>query len=198
VRAPVRGVVLERLATVGSELGGESRTVATLYEPGSIRVRVDVPQQDLGELYVGQRATIDSDARSGRPYQGEVLRIVRRADLQKVTLQAHVKVIDGDELLRPEMLMQVRFLAPEAEAGDAGAPQGSAVAIPARLVGEGGSVWVLDAERGTAARRSVRVGGRDGDLALIEDGLNLSDKVLDARGGALSEGERVRAREDVR
>lgn len=198
VRAPVRGVVLERLATVGSELGDESRAVATLYDPSSIRVRVDVPQQELGELYVGQRARIENDARAGRPYEGEVLRIVRRADLQKVTLQAHVRVLDGDELLRPEMLMQVRFLAPESEPGAAPGPQGAAVAIPARLIGEGGSVWVLDAEHGIATRRNVRVGERAGDLAVVEEGLNLSDKLLDARGVELEEGQRVRAREGQR
>jgi HlyD family secretion protein len=199
VRAPVRGVVLERLATVGTQLGGESRTVATLYDPSSIRVRVDVPQQDLAQLFVGQHARIESDARPGKPYEGEVSRIVRRADLQKVTLQAHVRVLDGDELLRPEMLTQVRFLAPEkASDGTETSAQGSAVSIPARLLVDGNAVWVLDAEHGTAVRRQVRVGARDGDSAVVEEGLNLSDKLIDARGASLRESQRVRARETSR
>ena len=194
VRAPARGLVLERLATVGSQLGGELRAVATLYDPSSIRVRVDVPQQDLAELFVGQSAQIENDARSGRPYQGEVLRIVRKADLQKVTMQAHVRVLDGDELLRPEMLMQVRFLAPEVT-GTQPVTQGNAVAVPARLVLEGGAVWILDAEHGTAVQRKVRLGARDGELFVVEEGLDLSEKLIDAGGAPLREGQRVRARE---
>jgi RND family efflux transporter MFP subunit len=197
VRAPARGVVLERLATVGSELGGAQRAVATLYDPASIRVRVDVPQQDLAVLFVGQRARIESDARPGHPYQGEVIRIVRRADVQKVTMQAHVRLLDGDDLLRPEMLVQVRFLAPDAE-GAAQDAVGQAVAVPARLVREGGEVWVLDVERGAAVLRRVRVGARDGDLVVIEQGLDLSDKLVDAGDSPLREGERVRAREQPR
>lgn len=194
VRAPTGGVVLERLATVGSELGGEARTVATLYDPASVRVRVDVPQQDLGGLFPGQAARVESDARPGRPYAGEVIRIVRKADLQKVTMQAHVRVLDGDDLLRPEMLMQVRFLAPETGPGEPTAA-GEAVAVPARLVLEGERVWVLDVESGTAVARRVRLGARQGDLVVVEQGLDLSEKLIDTGGAPLREGERVRAQE---
>jgi membrane fusion protein (multidrug efflux system) len=153
---------------------------------------VDVPQQDLAGLFVGQLARIESDARPGRPYQGEVVRIVRRADVQKVTMQAHVRVLDGDDLLRPEMLMQVRFLAPGDETGDPAAAA-QAVAVPARLVIEGERVWVLDVESGRAVSRRVRLGARQGDLVVVEEGLDLSEKLIDAGGEALSEGARVRA-----
>jgi RND family efflux transporter MFP subunit len=197
VRAPASGVVLERLATVGSELGGVTRTVATLYDPASVRVRVDVPQQDLAGLFVGQRARVESDARPGRPYEGEVIRIVRKADLQKVTMQAHVRILEGDDLLRPEMLTQVRFLAPETGAGEP-ASAGGAVAVPARLVLEGERVWVLDVESGTAVVRRVRVGARQGDLVVVEEGLDLSEKLIDAGGAPLRDGERVRAQEHAR
>jgi HlyD family secretion protein len=193
VRAPVNGVVLERRATVGTPLIGMDHVVATLYDPTSVRLRVDVPQQDLSKLFVGQRARIESDARSGRPYEGLVQRIVQRADLQKVTLQVHVRVLDADDLLRPEMLMQVRFLAPQADAAttDTTGTAGG-VAIPSRLVQEGGRVWVLDPVQGTAVLRSVKTGSRDGDLVVVSEGLDLSDKLIDSGGAVLREGMHVR------
>lgn len=196
VRAPIDGVVLERLAVAGSTLFGLTHHVATLYDPRSVRVRVDVPQQDLGQLFVGQEARVRSDARPGAPYAGEVLRIVQRADIQKVTLQAHVRVSDADELLRPEMLVQVQFLAPAPEGGDAppGAA-GAAVAVPVELVDDG-HAWVLDAEHGTATRRRLALGARADGLVVVTDGLDLSDKLLRPRdGAALHEGERVEVAE---
>ena len=70
---------------------------------------------------------------------------------------------------------------------------------PAPLVlVEGSGVWVLDPTHGTAALRKVEAGARQGELVVIEAGLNLSDKLLDAGGAPLREGERVRAREERR
>lgn len=194
VRAPADGVVLERLALPGSSVGGEA-AVATLFDPRSLRVRVDVPQQDLARLAVGQDVLVESDARPGRPYAGTVLRIVQRADIQKVTLQAHVRVLEPDGLLRPEMLVQARFLAAAAEATAAAeAGLSTAVSIPARLVDAEGRVWVLEPRGGTAARRAVELGARDGESVVVRAGLDLSDKLLDAEGEPLREGQRVRER----
>jgi HlyD family secretion protein len=194
VRAPGAGVVLERLALPGSSVGGADAAVATLFDPASLRVRVDVPQQDLAHLAVGQEVQLESDARPGAPYAGRVLRIVQRADVQKVTLQAHVRVLEPDGLLRPEMLVQARFLAPREQAprDEGDAPAATGVAIPARLVDADGGVWVLDPVRGTAVRRTPELGARDGENVIVRAGLDLSDKLLDAEGEPLREGERVR------
>ncbi|HVS19723.1 MAG TPA: efflux RND transporter periplasmic adaptor subunit, partial [Planctomycetota bacterium] len=192
VRAPRGGVVLERLALPGSSVGGADAAVVTLYDPRSLRVRVDVPQQDLAQLSVGQDVRVESDARPGEPYAGRVLRIVQRADVQKVTMQAHVRVLEPDGLLRPEMLVQARFLAPapDAAAGEAGVAAG--VRIPARLLDGEGHVWVLEPRGGTAVRRALELGAREGEHVVVLAGLDLSDKLLDADGAPLREGERVR------
>ena len=199
VRAPMDGIVLQRLAVAGSTLFGLTHHVATLYDPRSVRVRVDVPQQDLARLFVGQPARIQSDARPGAPYAGELLRIVQRADIQKVTLQAHVRVADADELLRPEMLVQVQFLAAAPEGREGSPPRasgaGAAVAVPEGLLDDG-HAWVLDAERGTATRRRLELGARVDGLVIVTDGLDLSDKLLQPLdGSALGEGERVKITE---
>ena len=194
VTTPVAGVVLERLAVPGRVLSARSgdQAVCSLFDPARLRVRVDVPQTDVAKIFVGQRAEIDASSRSGRPYAGEVLRIVQRADIQKVTLQAHVRVADGDGLLRPEMLVQVRFLGGEG-GGGAAATRPDAVLVPARLV-QDGHVWVIDAARSTATRRAIETAGRRGDAVLVTGGLNLTDKLIDEGRGQLEEGARVRVR----
>lgn len=184
VRAPARGVVLARMAGPGTAVLEEGMPLLSLYDPSKLRIRVDVAQGDVGRARVGQRAEITADVRPGKPYKGEIVRIVHQADIAKVTLQVHVRVDDADDLLRPEMLTQVRFFRSETAASKPGDPViSNAVSIPAAAV-INGEVWTLDPSNGTA--RKVRVAtapGRDGRVVVLE-GLDLSSKVLvDAEGG---------------
>jgi RND family efflux transporter MFP subunit len=190
VRAPVAGVVLQRLVSPGADLTAKSAAVVTLYDPRSVRVRVDVPQGDIAKLSVGQAVRVEADARAGRPYAGEVLRLVRQADINKVTLQAHVRIADGDELLRPEMLVQARFLAPEGLG--AAAETGGGLFIPAELVVEGRAVWVLDGLGKAAELRPVQLGAEHGGEVEVLAGLNLSDKLIATRLAELEPGRAVR------
>jgi len=202
IHAPTAGVVLERLVMPGTPLdAGEAGVpVVTLYDPAQLRVRVDVAQGEVGKLVVGQRVELASEARAGRPYRGELLRIVQKADIQKTTLQAHVRVLDPDELLRPEMLCQARFFAfaaPDAPKGG-GSLAESALAlleIPRRLLDEQGRAWIVAGD-GTAARRKLETSG-DGEWVRVTSGLNRSDKLVDEGRAALTEGARLRvAKED--
>ncbi len=120
---------------------------------------------------------------------------MQKANLSKVTLEAQVRLLDPDELVRPEMLAQVRFFGggddgAEAVYEAAGGLAGEALWIPERVHADG-HVWVVDAD-GSAARRKVEIGrSAEGELEVLE-GLNLTDKVVDSGRQGLSEGARVR------
>lgn len=190
VRAPSSGVVLERRATSGTTLDGGSMVLCTLYDPRSMRVRVDVPQGEVSKVGVGMRAEVLSDSRPNEPYHGEVIRLVHKADIQKVTLQVHVRLDDADTLLRPEMLVQARFLA----TGGAGtSSETSVVLVPTRLI-DGDSVWVVDGATRGAAKRRIERGGARGELTEIRSGVNASDKLIDDGRAGLEEGARVKIR----
>lgn len=194
VRAPAAGVVLERLTMPGMVLdaSGPSHVVCSLYDPASLRVRVDVPQAEVEQLFVGQRAEILTQAKGRTAYAGEVLRIVQRADIQKVTLEVQVRVEDGDAWIRPDMLAQVRFLSSgEAAPPGSAAAGGERVRIPAGLV-EGGAVWLLDPARGVAQRREVEANEPVDGWVVVMEGLDLSSKVLDPGAALLEEGTAVR------
>jgi len=186
VVAPRGGVVLERLAAPGEALGAGS-AVASLYDPESLRVRVDVSQGDVAKVRVGQRAEVLADVRPDRPYAGEVIRIVERADIQKVTLEAQVRILDGDGLLGPDMLTQVRFY----ERGRGGAGAGEAapaeadvrIGLAPELLDGRGRAWVYDPVARVARRRELELGERvtlaDGrEVVEVLGGLGLTDEVV--------------------
>ncbi len=199
VRAPAAGIVLERLVAPGTPVGatdGGGAPVCSLFDPRSVRVRVDVPLSEIGKVRPGQRAEIASEARAGRPYSGDVIRIVQKADIQKVTLQVQVRIDDSDALLRPEMLCQVRFLA---DAASSQASRGAdapvdRVLVPEKLVLGGNAVWVVDPIGHSARRRTIEVGGRNGEWVEVRSGLNLTDKLIDEGRNQVSEGARIRVR----
>ncbi len=195
VVSPWGGIVLTCLAQPGSWLGhGMDGSVCTLYDPQKLRVRVDVPQEEIGRLEKGQRARIQSEARRDQPYTGEIVRILHRADIQKVTMQVHVRILDPDELLRPEMLCQVGFLAPEQVSATPAAGQ-STVWVPSRLVADG-KVWVLDATGERASARPIEIGASDAEWTEVRAGIDLSDELIDAGRESVHEGSLVRVRSE--
>ncbi len=194
VRSPIAGVVLTRDAHEGSVVGPTSDDISVchLYDPNSLRVRVDVPLAQIAAATVGQRAEIRCDARRDRPYAGTVLRIVETADIQKVTLEIQVRVDEPDERIKPDMLCQVSFLGAATSAGPDGATNSRAVTIPARCLVEDGLVWVVDATTGLAAQRRIRVGETRGDDILVLEGLNITDKVIDGGRTQVSQDDALR------
>lgn len=217
VRAPAAGTVLERTLAPGQRVAG--RSVVTLYDPASLRVRVDVPQESIARARVGQGAQILSEARPGRPYRGEVQRTIHKADIQKVTLEVRVRVLDPDKFLRPEMLCQVRFAGGASvgamhghggrgagkKPGKAGGGEQVASArllLVAKDLVADGEIWVLDPDGPRMRKRSIRVGRQrqEAGRAWVEvlDGLDPSDKLVRAPAAARREGALVRIEGDAR
>ncbi|MEO6709094.1 MAG: efflux RND transporter periplasmic adaptor subunit [Planctomycetota bacterium] len=198
--APADGVVLERAAMPGTALDPAGTSlVCTLFDPAHLRVRVDVPQADVSKLQVGGTAEIALDVRAGKPYHGEIVRVLEKADIQKVTLQVHVRIDDGDEWVRPEMLAQVRFHAAPSS-GSAETPNATAsnqrVEVPSRVVDAGGRVWIIDGVHGTAQARKVELGAPSGEWVEVLSGLDISDKVIDGGRAGLEVGDGVRVEEE--
>lgn len=192
VRSPQAGIVLTREAQPGAVVGPSTgaEAICHLYDPQALRVRVDVPQNQVAGASVGQHAEIRSDARRGAVYRGEVIRIVETADIQKVTLEVQVRVLEPDRHLKPDVLCQVSVFR-KADPSSAEKERAAAVEIPARCLARPDAVWVVDATTGRAALRPVRIGSRRDDTIVVAEGLNLTDKVIDSNTAALQEGTKI-------
>lgn len=202
VRAPINGRVLALLARPGSRLSGmgtpghpDASSVVSLYDPNRLQVRADVRFEDLPGVISGQAVRIESPAVRGVAVEGEVLTATSIADIQKNTLQVKVAVKQPPPLLRPDMLVQVTFLAMAPPEGHSSETERLRLLIPRQLVEtvDGGSkVWVADLVSGLARRRPVKLGSPAGDLIEVVDGLQPTDKLVASGRDVLHEGKRVR------
>lgn len=193
VRSPIDGLVLNRHAEPGKVVG-PARGPADLmhvYDPARLRVRVDVPQAQVANASVGQRAEVRCDVRRGEPFAAEVVRIIETADIQKVTLEVQVRILDPIPLLKPDMLCQVSVFAKDDPGGGA-AERTELVAIPPSCLVGTSSVWVLDGDGLRARQRQIEIASRNSSAVLVRKGLNLADKVIANNHESLREGARIR------
>ncbi len=152
ISAPISGRVLRLSVAPGDKRmlamdEADSSTIAILYNPENLQVRVDVPLADAAGLMVGQPVKIHCSLLPEREFRGEVTLITGQADLQRNTLQAKVRILDPVDVLRPEMLCRAEFLTQSAAAtASSSAPAAGGTLslwIPEKAMTDG-KVWVCD------------------------------------------------------
>ncbi|MBN8456251.1 MAG: efflux RND transporter periplasmic adaptor subunit [Verrucomicrobia bacterium] len=204
ITAPFDGRILRLMAAPGQKKMAamddvDSSTIAILYDPAKLQVRVDVPLADASGLSVGGPVRIRCNLLPNQPFDGIVTRINGEADLQRNTLQAKVRILNPADQLRPEMLCRAEFLEPAAAASAVGRQPSSppsstgplAVFVPESSI-DGAAVWICDPESSRVSSRPIVATAetRDGRRRL-ESGVRPGEWVVRNPVG-LREGQRVK------
>jgi len=202
IRSPVNATVLERNVEVGEFVTtgfvgdrGAKGYVVSIADLNDLRVELDVSQNDFAKVAHKQPCSIVTDAYPDKKYAGVVDLISPEANRQKATVQVRVKVLNPDELLKPDMNATVSFLSPRRATsgpttGEAGAaPERPVIRVPATALRDG-AVFVV--EDGRAVKRTVVVakGGGGGEIE-IRDGLIGGEDLIVSPPETLRDGERV-------
>ena len=209
VVAPIDGRVFRLIAHPGARIGSgmtqmqgyDGSTVITMYRPDMLQVRVDTRFEDIPKVSLGQTVKIGNPAITS-PLSGTVLFVSSEADIQKNTLQVKVEIPDPPDVFKPEMLVDVTFLAP-ARSGLAEKPsQQVRIYLPQQLIHSdelGSFVWVADQSESAARKTDVKLGAvASNGLVEITTGLNVSSRVISGAIEGLRDGERIHvSREDT-
>ncbi|MEQ1825567.1 MAG: HlyD family efflux transporter periplasmic adaptor subunit [Pirellula sp.] len=201
ITAPMSGRILRVLTQPGSRVMGlevngtqSSSTVASMYDPKKLQVRVDVRLEDFSCVQPGQVVRI-STASLKQPILGRVLLPTSSANVQKNTLEVKVAIDEPPEGIRPEMLVTATFIAPpNTRQANKNTDERLQILVPRELVlttGGGSSVWIVDAKH-RASRRSVQLGSDQSDgLIEIASGLDPTDRLIASDVDALREAAKV-------
>ncbi|MFI4852743.1 MAG: HlyD family secretion protein [Gimesia chilikensis] len=204
IRAPVTGRVYQLVAHPGASVGNnllsgmshsDGSTVVTMYRPEWLQIRVDVRFEDIPKVALNQPVQIDNPALS-EPVRGSVLFISSEADIQKNTLQVKVKIDEPTPLLKPEMLVDVTFLAPEHEQTEKAQDRESRIYVPRNMVQQNAAgqsfVWIADQSRQIARQQVIETSPQaNGPLLEVRQGLNVSSRLIASPTSELQPDERI-------
>ncbi len=169
--SPRAGEVVERLCSEGQLVQAGATQCFTLSDMSSVWVLVNIYQNDIGAVKVGDEAAITNETYPGT-LRGRIEYIAPALDPATRTLQARIAVANPGERLKKDM-----YVTAEVRAGVVD----NALAIPDAAVLRDSDnlpyVYVQTGER-QFARRSVTLGDSEGGRTIALSGLQAGNKIV--------------------
>jgi RND family efflux transporter MFP subunit len=186
VYSPISGYVAERTADLGEYISpsAPNTKIATIVRTSTLRLRIDVPEAQIGKIAVGQGISMQTSAYPDRSFAGTVVRVLPNVNVTARTLTVEAEVPNSEGLLKPGQFATVRITQSKPE---------NAVMIPASAVKTEGDInKVFVVVDGAARERLVQTGLLENDLIQIKQGLNEGDTVAISNVNELIDGVFVR------
>jgi multidrug efflux system membrane fusion protein len=183
LRAPISGVVSQRLAQPGERVGVDAKVIE-IVDLSRLELEASLAAADSMDVRVGQQAVLQVEG-SARPVTARVARINPSAQAGSRSVLAYLS-IDNGEGLRQGMFAQ----------GTLGTGTASALAVPLAAVRTDKPVpYVQVVEDNKIAHRSVQTGARgqaDNEVMVAVQGLAAGAVVVKGNLGPLREGTPVK------
>jgi RND family efflux transporter MFP subunit len=198
IRAPFSGVAISKDAQPGETVspvsagGGFTRTgICTIVDMDSLEIEVDVNEAYINRLKPQQSASATLDAYPDSPIPAQVITMVPTADRQKATVRMRIAFKQRDPRILPDMGVKVTFLRDDGSA-DVSAARSVTLAPKAAIKADGNQSYAFVVPTtGIVDRRTVRVGGTDGDRIEVVAGLDAGERVVVSPPPELAAGTRV-------
>ena len=187
ITSTIDGEVIEKNLDVGDNINGMSSSGTTvtypavIYDRSQLTFEMDIDEQDISQIKVGQKVEITADALDGQSFTG----VVDKININGTTASGHTSypvtvLVDGSpEELYPGMNVSAKIIVEEV---------GSVLTLPVEAVERGDTVLVVTEgcldEKGNvvdisaAEKRQVTLGRNDDNYIEIVDGLEEGDVVL--------------------
>lgn len=169
ITAPISGVLTARPVEIGTTLMPGAQ-VATIVDISQLKVKVNVPEQDVFKLRNGDRVEIATDVYPGHTFDGVVTMIGAKAD-EAHTYPVEVTVSNNSHFpLKAGMFGNVIFTS---------LPSMKALAVPRdAIVGSVKKPQVYVVQNGMAKLRDIVVGRETGTSVEVLKGLLDGDQVV--------------------
>jgi len=174
LHSPIKGIVTERNAEP-EEIAGIGATIISIIQKGELKIEAEVPESDIAEVNLGQKADITFDALpSEEIFKAEVVEIEPAATIIQdvVYYKVELKLADIDQRFRAGMSADIDILT---------AQENNVLTIPERAVENenGAKIVQILLESGEVKKVEVKTGlrGDDGNIEIIS-GLKEGDEVV--------------------
>ncbi len=182
VYAPISGYVSERNADLGEYISPNTPNakIATIVRTSVLRLKIDVPEQSIGRIAVGQGISAQVSAYPDRNFAGTVVRVSPSINATSRTLTVEAEIENVGGLLKPGQFATVRITQAQPE---------PAIMIPASAVrtdGEINKVFVI--KDGIANERVVQLGLLENDMIEVKQGVAENELVATSNLDKLGDG----------
>ncbi|HEY5995117.1 MAG TPA: efflux RND transporter periplasmic adaptor subunit [Gallionellaceae bacterium] len=172
LRAPVAGIVSERLVNVGSEVRPDATSpLFVITDPKRLWLQIDLPERQLGKVRVGQSVFIEVDAYPGETFPGKISIIGETLDPVTRRISVRCEITDAQQKLRPEMFARATPIA------DA---KSRLPRIPnTALVTQGLYSYIfVEKSPGLLQRRRITLAMQGSEYSYVKEGLQAGERVV--------------------
>ena len=172
LRAPIDGVVSERQVNIGSEVQpGAANSLFVITNPKHLWVIVDLPEQKIGKVRIGQPISVEVDAYPNEVFMAKVSVISEGLDPNLRRFQVRCDVVDTQHKLRPEMFARVSPVVDD---------QTKVPRVPNTALFTQGlySFLFVEQSSGVFQRRRITLGLQDAEFSYIKEGLHAGERVV--------------------
>jgi cobalt-zinc-cadmium efflux system membrane fusion protein len=168
--APIAGVVIRRAASIGKLVGVEE-TLFEVVDTSTMWAAIDVPEDQLGAVALGQPVVVTVDGLGDRQFLGTISYIAPEIDARTRTARARAALPNPDGALRANMFARTRIVTA------AGKPT---IVVPSKAIqriNDASTVFVRISDREYEAR-PVELGADDGAMVEVTSGLRGGEEVV--------------------
>jgi len=184
VRAPIAGILEERLVEVGTMVS-PGTPIARILDVDTVKVVAGVPERYAGDIRRGGDVVVTLDRVAGREFAGSIDHVGAGVDRSTRTFTVEVEVPNVGLMLKPGMVANVE-IARERVAGALVVPRH---AVLRRETGYSVYVAVRNGDGWRAESRPVVPGMSRGDEVVIEQGLQPGERVVVVGQQRLTDGD---------
>lgn len=169
ITTPISGIVTERKVDIGAMVSA-GMTVANVVDIAKLKVKVNVAEQDVFKLKVGDEVEVTTDVYPGIKFKGMIATISAKGD-EAHTYPVEIILSNSKEHpLKAGMFGRVHFIS---------LGEREALTIPREaLIGSVKAPEVFVAENGVAKLRAITVGREAGKMLEVIDGLKEGERVI--------------------
>src|SRR3984893_6930098 len=184
IPAPIDGFIAERTADLGEYVSPQQK-VATIVRTNPLRIRIDIPEQAIPEVHVGQSVSMSTSAWPDKNFSGRVARIAPNVTANSRTLTVEAEIENSSGVLKPGQFATVRILQPR--------PQPAVLILARAVTTESGVNRVFVIKNGHSEQRLVQLGQTEGNLVEVKSGIAADEQVATSSleklrgGGAVKE-----------
>ncbi len=171
IRAPIAGLIVERLITPGQLLAAGATPAFTIADLSTVWVMANVFESDIGRVHLGSPAVVSIEGTTDS-FPGRVDFIGAEVDPSSKATAVRIVVPNRGRALRNNMLVDVDLRGTRATTG---------IVIPVSSVmrdDENLPFVFLDAGNNRFLRRRITLGGRSGNSYEVLDGLQPGEHVV--------------------